>query len=64
MIIYVVTGVDLGWDCVCGAYTSKETAIKQFQGAWFDEGEEITEQLLQDNGYIIHEVQLFNGVHN
>lgn len=32
MKVYVVTGVELGWDCVVGVYTSEEVARKECPG--------------------------------
>ena len=30
MRVYVVTGVELGWDCVVGVYTDEEVARKEY----------------------------------
>jgi hypothetical protein len=28
--VYVITGLDLGWDCVCGVFTSMEAVADYF----------------------------------
>lgn len=40
MKVYVVTGTELGWDCVVGVYTDEEVARKEFP---------------DEDTYIIHE---------
>lgn len=43
MKVYVVTGVELGWDCVVGVYTDEEVARKEYP---------------DEDSYVIHEVTL------
>lgn len=43
MKVYVVTGVELGWDCVVGVYTDEEVARKEYP---------------DEDSYIIHEETL------
>ena len=40
MIVYIVINPELGWDCVCGVYTSEEVARKEYP---------------DEDSYIIHE---------
>lgn len=52
----VVTGVELGWDCVVGVYPNEAAALKELD----DEGEhETLESYLKDyDTYIVHEQTL------
>lgn len=43
MKVYVVTGVELGWDCVVGVYTDEEVARKEYP---------------DEDSYVIHEETL------
>jgi hypothetical protein len=43
MRVYVVTGVELGWDCVVGVYTDEEVARKEYP---------------DEDSYVIHEETL------
>lgn len=60
--VYVVTGLELGWDCVCGVHRTYEGALRYI----FQEPEhkEMTEAELEelyeecDSGYIIHDERL------
>lgn len=60
-IVYVVTGLELGWDCVCGVYEQYESAIKSL----FDDEDISIEEMIEqyEDGrldYIIHEKYLQN----
>lgn len=55
--VYVVTHLEMGWDCVCGVYTSEEGAIR----SCFDDNEdglsyEVMKSLVDegDISYIVH----------
>lgn len=55
--VYVVTGLELGWDCVCGVYSDYERALVSIfydneDGLTVDEMEEQYDA--GDTGYIIH----------
>lgn len=34
--IYIITNVEMGWDCVCGAYFSKESVLDYFSEIYSD----------------------------
>lgn len=34
MRVYVVTGLNLGWDCVVGVYSCDEVSLEQLQNEW------------------------------
>ena len=42
MEVYVVTNVDLGWDCVCGVFLTLDS-LKEFFMAYFDVEDDSTE---------------------
>ena len=46
MKVYVVTGVELGWDCCVGVYTDAEVARKEYPN---------------EDLYVIHERILIEG---
>lgn len=61
--VYVITGLELGWDCVCGVYKTYEGALRYI--LCDPEHEELTEEQLtelyeadQDCEYIIHHQSL------
>lgn len=43
--VYVVTSLEMGWDCVCGVYRTNEDALRYIFDDW---GEEYTEEQLQE----------------
>ena len=58
MNIYVVTNVEMGWDCVCGVFSTLDKLIKYFmEGSGY--GEDITtlDELkgVINECYVIHE---------
>lgn len=70
MEVYVVTNVEMGWDNVCGVFSSLES-LKDFFAGRMESIEEIDEngllgtislddlqELIQDSAYIIHEKDL------
>ncbi len=63
MYVYVVTSVEMGWDCVCGVYTDYKSAVLS---CFFDEDLERPYEELMDEvedgetSYIIHQKQLEN----
>lgn len=61
--VYVVTGLELGWDCVCGVYKTYEGALRYILNEPEHEGlteEQLTElyEADQDCQYIIHDEKL------
>ncbi|ATW58252.1 hypothetical protein CNR37_00045 [Pseudomonas phage ventosus] len=59
--VYVVTGLELGWDCVCGVHESFDGALRSIfeedcEGKSTDELEDRYNN--EDTGYIIHEKRL------
>lgn len=62
--VYVVTGLELGWDCVCGVYKTYEGALRYILCE--PEHKDLTEEQLSelfesregDYSYIIHDETL------
>lgn len=56
--VYVVTGLDLGWDCVCVVFEKYEDAVAYCMPEDYDENPDYYEDQLNDEGfldnYIIH----------
>jgi len=55
--VYVVTHVEMGWDCVCGVYTSEGAAIRScFADNEGDLSYEQMESLVNDGdtSYVVH----------
>lgn len=55
--VYVVTNVEMGWDCVCGVYTDKVDAIRRcFGDNEADLSYEEMESLINncDTSYVVH----------
>lgn len=44
---YVITNVEMGWDCVCGVYETIEGVVgcfEEFDNEYFDQIEELTDE--------------------
>lgn len=60
--VYVVTGLELGWDCVCGVYRTFESALRyifqepEHKTMTVEELEELYDE--GDSSYIIHDERL------
>ncbi|UOL48454.1 hypothetical protein QGX12_gp031 [Pseudomonas phage Kremar] len=60
--VYVVTGLELGWDCVCGVHRTFESALRyifndvEHKDMTVDELEELYDE--GDSSYIIHDERL------
>ena len=42
--VFVLTGNDLGWDCVVGVYSSEEKLLKSFEEHEFSDIEEMKKE--------------------
>lgn len=52
--VYVVTGVELGWDCVCGVYKTSESAYRRcFDGDDLTLEEMIAQVENGDTSYVV-----------
>ena len=62
--VHVVTGLELGWDCVCGVYKTYEGALRYIlcepshEDLTEDQLGELFESHEGDYGYIIHDETL------
>jgi hypothetical protein len=52
MIVYVVTNPELGWDCVCGVFESREDDVEFCS---IIESEFIDDWKEEDSAYVIHD---------
>lgn len=60
--VYVVTSLEMGWDCVCGVYTNVDSA---YRSCFHDDVERTVEEMrdLVENGdtsYVVHSQRLEN----
>jgi hypothetical protein len=59
--VYVVTSVELGWDCVCGVYENVEDAYRScFDGNPLNLSLEQMETMVEDGdtNYVVHAKKL------
>ena len=52
--VIVVTGVELGWDCVVGVYKSEQAAVDDMN-CDCEDGEEKNQKEWNDIGYVFHD---------
>jgi hypothetical protein len=59
--VYVVTSVEMGWDCVCGVYKTPESA---YRSCFHDNEEGLTLEEMEarvedgDTSYVVHAKRL------
>ena len=59
--VFVITNPELGWDCVCGVFSTREKALDYLEEIGIDDDLEdgmSFEEFIEKNNFIIHETIL------
>ena len=56
--VFVITNHELGWDCVCGVFSTREKALDYLKEISSDIKGGRIEEWADENNYIIHETIL------